>query len=311
MTPIWTTELPHSLTGSPAPVFDPTTDSLLVADGWGTPFASLSLRRLSLSDGKVTGTARIRSAVYSTASSPSSESILVACDKRLLELDRTTLGEIKRWDKRVPRYAHHCVRIGELAVCMSWRGPTVGLFDLGDGSCRRKTVGSCQGLYRHGDRSVLICSGKEGIVATYDTERAALTPVAVPGPFIHTAYADEPALLLLGLGLPFQTTAQSVTHNRVSDRLAFIRTQPDAEVHSTDAPVPFSWMSLSPDGQHLVLALGQDVHVCSRDGTTVKVSAHHELPTPLEPALIVHDQLIAVDTQSKHGVVSAWRLGHP
>lgn len=311
MTPIWTTELPYSLTGSMVPVFDAMTGSLLVSDGWGTPFASLSLRRLSLSHGEVTGTARVRSAVFSTALSSSPESILVASGKRLLERERTTLRETRRWDKGVPQYAHHAVRIGELAVCMSSRGSTVGLFSLDDGSCRRKTVGSCQGLYRHDARSALICSGREGVVAMLDVDKVKLTTIAAPGPFIHAAYADQAAVLLLGLGVPFDETSQSVTRNRMSGRLAFVRAQPGARVVAMDAPVPFSWMSLSPDGRQLVLADGQDVYVCTCDGTSVEVAARHKLPAPLEVALVVHERelLIATDTQSKQGVVSAWRIG--
>ncbi|WP_441290963.1 hypothetical protein ACSRUE_10995 [Sorangium sp. KYC3313] len=311
MTPIWTTELPYSLTGSMVPVLDAMTGSLLVSDGWGAPFASLSLRRLSLSDGEVTGAARVRSAVVSTALSPSPESILVASGKRLLELERATLREMRRWDKGVPQYAHHVVRIGELAVCMSSRGPTAGLFHLDDGSCRRKTVGSCQGLYRHDARSALICSGSEGVVAMLDAAEVTLTAIAAPGPFIHAAYADQAAVVLLGLGVPFDVTSQSVTHNRMSGRLAFVRAQPGAKVVAMDAPVPFSWLSLSPDGRRLVLADGQDVYVCTCDGTSVEVAARHELPAPLEVALVVHDRelLIAIDTTSKRGVVSAWRIG--
>lgn len=311
MTPLWTTELPYSLTGSMAPVLDATTGSLLVSDGWGTPFASLSLRRLSLSNGEVTGTAHVRSAVYSTALSTSPEAILVASGKRLLELERTPLRETRRWDKGVPQYAHHVVRIGELAVCMSSRGSTAGIFNLDDGSCRRKTVGSCQGLYRHGDRSALICSGREGVVATLDAAKATLTTIAALGPFIHAAYADQAAVVLLGLGVPFDVTSQSVTRHRMSERLAFVRAQPGAEVVAMDAPVPFSWMSLSPDGRQLVLADGQDIYVCRCDGTSVEVAEQHELPAPLEAALIVHDRelLIAIDTHSKQGVVSAWHIG--
>lgn len=86
MTPIWTTELPHSLTGAMVPVHDTSTGALLVSDGWGAPFASLSVRRLSLSNGEITGSARVRGAVYSTTLSPSSESILVAAGKRLPDL---------------------------------------------------------------------------------------------------------------------------------------------------------------------------------------------------------------------------------
>lgn len=165
MTPIWTTELPYSLTGSMVPVFDAVTGSLLVSDGWGTPFASLSLRRLSLSGGEVTGAARVRSAVYSTALSPSPESILVASGKRLLELERTTLRETRRWDKGGPQYAHRCVRIGDLAVCMSSRGPTVGLF-----AAQHKLPASLEAALVVHERELLIAidtQSKQGVVSAW------------------------------------------------------------------------------------------------------------------------------------------------
>ncbi|WP_233561669.1 hypothetical protein, partial [Sorangium cellulosum] len=64
-------------------------------------------------------------------------------------------------------------------------------------------------------------------------------------------------------------------------------------------------------GWQLVLADGQDVYVCTCDGTSMEVAAQHELPASLEVALVVHERelLIAIDTQSKQGVVSARRIG--
>lgn len=311
MTPIWTAQLPHSLIGSMTPVLDPLTGSVLISDGWNTPFASLSLRRLSLADGEVTGTARVRGAVYSTALSSSPESVLVTAGKRLLELNRSSLLEVRRWEKGVPQFAHHALRVGNVVLLMSRRGQTVSLFNLDDGSCRRKKVGSCQGLYLHEARRALICSGEEGLVTLCDPVAATLSKVAQPGPFIHAAYADRAAVVLLGLGVPVDVDEQSITRHRLSRSLAFLRVEPGAKLAVMDTPVPFSWMSLGPDGRRLVLADGQDVYVCTCDGKSVAVAAQHRLPPPLEVALVVPDRelLIAVDRESDRGTISAWRIG--
>src|SRR4051794_22829054 len=134
MTPIWMTELPESLRGSPDPVFDAETKSVYACDGWGTAFASLSLRRLSLADGSVTGVVRVRTPVFSVSVGNSLEPLIVVTGTRIVELERATLGEVGRWDKGVPRYSHRGARLRRHAVLMSWLGPTASIFDLESGT---------------------------------------------------------------------------------------------------------------------------------------------------------------------------------
>jgi hypothetical protein len=250
--------------------------------------------------------------VYSVASGLPSSPLLVAAGKRLLELDRETLNEVRRWDKGVPQFAHHSSRFGKIVLLLSARGSAATLFDLANGSCKRKKVGSCQGLFQVDEERALICSGVEGILTVCHVDTGRLSRLAQPGPFIHAAYARDAGTVLLGLGLPYEEEGSTVTRHRISERLTFVDAR-DAKCVTVDAVAPFSWLDMTSDGRRVLLGRDQAVRVCIFDGERLTVEAEQELPAPFEPALFVPERglLVAVDTRAERGVVAAFPLGSP
>lgn len=310
MTPLWTTSLPESLTGSMRPVFDRATSSVYVADGWGTSYASLSLRRLSIADGAVTAAVRLRAPVFSVALGDDAEHVVGATGKRLIELRRSNLEETARWDKNVPRYAHYAARSGPYALLMGWAGPSVGIFDLRSGTCAKKKVGSCQGLRRRSDGTVLILSGKQGTISSCAPASSTLRQIARPGPFIFASFSETEALVALGLGDPYVTTGNTITHSRLAQSVGLVDLNESGGSVAVEAPLPFDGLWLSADGRRLFFAQGPRFLICARDGSKLTITAEHELPEQFTPVLVVPDRSIVLgaDRTSARGTVAAWRF---
>jgi hypothetical protein len=193
---------------------------------------------------------------------------------------------------------------------MNWRGPSLSLYDLSTGTCRRKKVGSCQGLFARKENSALICSGKEGIVSTCAVENGTVNEVAKPGPFIHAGYARDADLLILGLGDPFTITEQSVTHRKISSKIMVLSVGGRKDPITLEPPQPFEDLWVSSEGTRIFLAHGRLVRAYTLEGHRMEVVTEHQLPEPLEAWLVIPEYglLLGADLRSATGTITAWRM---
>ena len=197
MDPLWTTELPQPLMASKALVFDPLTDSIYVDDGWGTVYASICVRRIALESGSVIAAVRVRASVFSACLDPQEPSVLIAAGTRLIEVDRRTCAEIRCWKTGVPRHSHYSALLGRTVVMMGWMGPSLSVFDLETGRCRRKRLGSCEGLLKRRNGRVLVCCGDQGVIHEFDSTTQRVEELMRAGPFARVVYCcDADALVL-------------------------------------------------------------------------------------------------------------------
>jgi hypothetical protein len=294
-----------------APVFDPLTNSVYLEDGWGTPFASLSLRRLALEDGSQTGALRLRAPTFSVCFVPEGASMLVASGKRLIEIDRRTWAELQRWESGIPRYAHYSALVGRHALLMSWLGPSLSIFDLTQATCSRKKIGSCSGLFVRSIGDVLVCSGKEGIISTCLPENLSVRQLTTIEPFRRAVYLDEPRLLVLALGEPFEVTSDRVQHYHVSEQLAILRLDGSADQRiDIRAPASFDTVWVSSDAQRFFFGQSNFLRICTFDGRALVLAEEIRLPEALEPLLVIPERSIALvaDTRSDKGRLEAWSL---
>jgi len=310
MKPLWAIELGQSLRGSMSPVFDPLTDSVYLSDGWGTAFASLSLRRFSLQDGAQTAALRLRAPVFSVCFASEKGSVLVASGKRLVEIDRGTWAEVGRWESGVPKYSHYSAIVGRHALLMGWAGPTLSIFDLAEGSCIRRRIGSCQGLFSRSDGSVLVCSGKQGVVSTCTPGASRVREFAKTEPFLGAAHCSARDVLVLAIGVPFEISETSAKSFRVSDQLRILQLERPAPGLDVRAPAAFDAFWVSADARRFFFGRGNLLRVYGFDGRELALEGERTLPADLEPFLVVPERSIVLgaDTKSKKGRIEAWRL---
>jgi hypothetical protein len=177
---------------------DPDSRSVYVSDGWGVPFPSLKLHRLSLSGGDEqvsTGTRSQGVGALATAD----KRLWASTDRRLFALDPYSLDVLDQWDKRLIPYTQSIVPTAGRLVMANWHASTVGLFDPQDGSTRRIKVGAQPVIVPDGDQVRLI-AGFDGGMATLGPEGELIdkspTPpltsaVAMPGGTVWAVLAGQ------------------------------------------------------------------------------------------------------------------------
>jgi hypothetical protein len=306
---LWTTGLPESLTASHALVFDPLTDCVYVADGWGTAYASLCLRRLSLSSGSITAAVVVRAGVFSACLDPQSPSLLVAAGARLIEVERRTCAVVRSWKTGVPKNSHHSALIGRTALLMGWLGPSLSIFDLESGHCRRTRLGSCQAMLMRKNGRVLVCSGYQGVIHEFDPVTQRVLELMQTGPFVEAAYCADADALVLAPGVPFELTDNSIKHTRNCDRITIIRIE-DASTLDFPGLEPFDSVWASSDALRLFVAKDGHMRVYERHGPDLTLRRKLDFSEGFESLLVIPERSIALaaDRISSKGRIEAWSL---
>ena len=141
----WRTAIPgfeaHTFT------YDGDYDALHIGDGWGVAYASLRLRTLDMRSGHERASVRLGNQCRTVAWRDRDSPLLAATDTKLFLLDRTTLAEQKRWDRRVPRYTDQILWRDDVALLANWHAPSVAFFDLETGRARRLKLGGEHTLF--------------------------------------------------------------------------------------------------------------------------------------------------------------------
>lgn len=310
MKPLWGIDLPHSLIGSMEPVYDELTDTVYFADGWGTSYSSLCLRRVALKDGSLAEPLRLRAPVFSVAFDPHEASMLVAAGKRLIEIDRRSWRELSRWEIGVPKHSHNSVVHARRAVLAGWAGPSIGIFDLENGACHRRKVGSCQGLFVREQGDIIVCSGKEGRLSLCEPESATVKPLADIGPFMHTTHCAAAHSLVIGLGVPFEITASSVSQFRESSHLAVVSLDVPDDTAKVQVPIAFDALWASSDARRLFLHSHGRLHEYEFDGLRLEAIREDALPGGMTPWIVLPERGLALVAKfdSEVSRIEAWNL---
>lgn len=103
---LWRKRLENGIFGSIAPTQDPfCADVFYVADGWGSSYASMRLRRMSFATGEETASALLRNAVRCMHFSADAQHIFAVTDSKIYRLRRGSLQIAEKYEKGVPKYS--------------------------------------------------------------------------------------------------------------------------------------------------------------------------------------------------------------
>lgn len=115
--------------------FDVRTDSVLVADGWGVAFASLSVRRIDAATGDIRAQVRTGRSIRAFGIGPD-DSLLLLGDKSIAVHDASTLERRAVHDVRVPRYANAIEPLPDGSVALMAPSALVA-YELASGRSRK------------------------------------------------------------------------------------------------------------------------------------------------------------------------------
>jgi hypothetical protein len=115
--------------------FDTRTDSVLVADGWGVAFASLSVRRIDAATGDIRAQVRTGRSIRAFGIGPE-DTLLLLGDKSIAIHDASTLERRAVHDIRVPRYSNAIAPLPDGSVALMAPSGLVA-FELATGRSRK------------------------------------------------------------------------------------------------------------------------------------------------------------------------------
>ena len=172
---LWRKRLENGIFDAIAPTQDPfDADVFYVADGWGSSYASMRLRRMSFATGEETASALLRNAVRCMHFSADAQYIFAVTDSKIYRLHRSSLQIDEKYEKGVPKYQDFVAgdEQGTL-VLLNRSGGSVAVFNYAQRSVSKKRLKDegCRLLLRESDGRYLIASPVRGCVQRYDRKR--------------------------------------------------------------------------------------------------------------------------------------------
>ncbi|MGE5674224.1 MAG: hypothetical protein ACM3XM_10080 [Mycobacterium leprae] len=249
--PQWERLLPYSPRGVLRPTVDPVGNRFYVSDGVGTPPGALQLRAMALTDGAEVGAVSLREPARALAFLPD-DTLMVATGKRLLLLDRATLGVRQEWTEHVPRDSDYLAVAEGRALLCSRGGPNLAVYHL-SGKVSKKRVGSCRGIAPSGDlKRFLLYGGDEGIIWSYAPVNGRLSERVQVPPFVRAAWAPDLSRFALVLAM-----GKEVGYFPPGSLVRVYQNEEPLTYQECTIPVKFQEVALSDDGA-LLYAFGHN-----------------------------------------------------
>lgn len=196
----WSARMKNHISGGGvmAPVADPFDPSVFyVSDGWGSYYASIRLRKLSVETGEELENVLTRDCVRCVH--VEEDRLFAVLNKRFLELDRSDLRVRRAYKKGVPQYMDYAGFNGEdKLLLMNWNGGFLNVFDLNTEKTRKKKVDTCCGIWKEDESSFLVLNGDT--ILRYDLAGNKLIKLTDSEPFSKCMLGPSGRLYLLCKG---------------------------------------------------------------------------------------------------------------
>ena len=196
----WSARMKNHISGGGvmAPVADPFDPSVFyVSDGWGSYYASIRLRKLSVETGEELKNVLTRDCVRCIH--VEEDRLFAILNKRILELDRETLEVRQAYKKGVPQHMDFVGFNGvDKLVMMNWMGGFLNIFDLNTEKTQRKKTSNCCGILKETPNSFLVMDGES--VLRYNLEKNKFQKLIDVESYTDCAQGTSGALYLLCKG---------------------------------------------------------------------------------------------------------------
>lgn len=196
----WSVHMKNNISGGGVmpPVLDPFDPAVFyVSDGWGSSYSSMRLRRLSVETGEELASVLTRDSTRCIHIER--DRIFAVLNKRILEMDRGSLGVIRAYKKGVPQYMDYVGFDGrDKLLMMNWNGGFLNVFSLSAETARKKKVDTCCGIWRENEKFFLILNGDA--VLRYDLARNTLKKLVDTEPCSRCRLGPSGQLYLLCRG---------------------------------------------------------------------------------------------------------------
>jgi outer membrane protein assembly factor BamB len=159
----WKVNLKNGIFGGLKPTKDPFDNAAFyIGDGAGSPYPSMKLRKLSLSDGIELTNTPIKNSIRCIHIDKNI--IFLASDKKLFEINRTDLNIKKIFQNGMPIYSDYInTNNSGIILLMNHRGSFLNVFNYITGQSSKKKIKSCRGIKQKDNNNFLIYSAYDGV----------------------------------------------------------------------------------------------------------------------------------------------------
>jgi hypothetical protein len=296
ITILWDRATPQSILGSYPPVLSPDGAAVLVADGWGTAFSGLRLRRFNLTTGQEEASALLKDAAYCVVPDVGANVVFAVLGRRVLQLEGKSLQRIREWKKGIPHYCNHAVRCGPTLLLMNWFRPTLTTLSLDQAEAQKFRVGPCLRIFSLESSEALVCSGKEGRIWRYSPASGRPREVLKTGPFLAAAFAQGSQQLALAAGDPFYVGPDRAEQFKFFRSFSLFDLKAETSM-DYELPKRFDFLAISDGGNRIILGDGSSVTACALANGKATQLWSMNLPAGFQVAAVSPDFTLLLGTR--------------
>jgi hypothetical protein len=290
---LWKVELQNSHLGSHRPVYEPQNHSVYVSDGWGTYYAAIRLRRLSLANGQETNSVLLRDTPNCLYFPEDQQTIIAPLGRRIVEVDRKILKVLNQWKASVPQYSKYINMSEKTLLLMNWAGPTLSLYDLNTSKCHKKKIGFCKGIFKIDEKDFLICTGKDGIVWRYSLDSGHAQKILNTPQFNHARFNSKKSKLFLTLGNPHEISSSHTAQYNEFEKIR-VYDLTDMSFKEFDTPTEYNYFETDDECAVYYFSRNTGIDICVEKGGQLEKRVSHNLPDSSEAILIIPDCSMAL-----------------
>lgn len=242
----WETTLKNPIMNGLSPVIDPfEKDKFLISDGWGSTYASMKLRKLSLANGDEVCSSFIKNTTRCIHFDADAKSIAAVSDNKIFLIDRNSMKLIEKFEDKISKYCDY-INSDDAGryYMMNYRSGSLFVFDVRNGIGKRKKVGSCGGIFKIGHREMIVLKPFEGSISIFDVAKEKFIREIEYSTF-HQGHISCSGALFLRLG---KQHLEENTNSFIDpiDKLRIYKTIYDSEFEEFEMPSGYTRFYLHP-----------------------------------------------------------------
>ncbi|MFV0480472.1 MAG: hypothetical protein ACK5LP_00650 [Campylobacteraceae bacterium] len=139
-------------------------DYFYVGDGWGSSFASMRIRKLSLKDGGEVASFLVKNQIRCIYFSQNRSDLFVMSDKKFFILNREDLTLKEKFDKKVPNYSDYVsFDENENLLLANFVAQSLSIFNIKTQKTIKKRISASRGIFKEDENNYLFASPYDGI----------------------------------------------------------------------------------------------------------------------------------------------------
>lgn len=303
----WTVELKNSIEGNGIPpTIDPFDNSVFyVADGWGSTYSSMRIRKLSCENGKELTSSLIKNmtrCIYINENQ-----IFAVSEKRILELNRKDLSIEHVYKENIPQYSSYVnSNDKDTLLLMCSGGDFFYTFNLKTNKKTKKKLKGCCGITKIDSDNFLIFSCYDGVFKYNLAKNTLAKTIKTVEPFPNCVI-DKSNNLYIHCGKLIEKTYDTNEYFQPLSRIVLYKSLSEENREEIDTNVTFEKMQLSENEGNLYLYKDNSLYLYSLEERKI-INNHTFSEKTKVLSIFDSEKLVFTYEYPKSNVLTCWEM---